>query len=362
MNDRLCKATAAASAAAIMLTGALRPVRAEETEPVRLMCLGDSITDGFWMAGGYRNTLCELITADGLEPQIDMVGPQWGGTGYDPQHAGYSGYSIEDIPNQRMGLLNFSEWLMESYPADVVFLEIGTNDILSLYDLEHLGDRLDRLIEVILSHLPENGRLYLATLPIMNADVTTYIDISQESMDEKLDLCNTQIRALAEQKQEAGKPVELAEINLLLTMDDLVDGVHPNETGYEKMGKFWYARLTEYLAERNGETQPSVTTETTATETTTQPLETTTETVLTTTETTTETTTTESAVTTTEPPPAPRRGDIDGDGMIRIADVVLLTKHLGTAQTLTEEQAARADMDGNGVINATDLTLLKRVF
>lgn len=344
MNDRIRKATAAASAAAIMLTGALRPVRAEETEPVRLMCLGDSITDGFWMAGGYRNTLCELISADGLESRIDMVGPNWGGSGYDPQHAGYSGYSIEDIPNQRSGLLNFSEWLMESYPADVVFLEIGTNDILSLYDLEHLGERLDQLVEVILAHLPENGRLYLATLPVMDADITTYIDISQEMMDEKLDLCNTQIRALAAEKQDAGKPVELAEINLLLTMDDLVDGVHPNETGFEKMGKFWYARLTEYLAAQDGTEQPPVTTETTAAETTIAPPE---------------TTASQTETTVTE---MPRRGDIDGDGSIRIADVVMLTKHLGTAQPFTDEQAARADMDENGVINAADLTLLKRVF
>lgn len=334
MNDRVRKLTAAAGAAAIMLTGVLPPVSAEETGQVRLMCLGDSITDGFWMAGGYRNTLCEMISQNGLESQIDMVGPNWGGSGYDPQHAGYSGYSIEDIPNQRSGLLNFSEWLMESYPADVVFLEIGTNDILSLYDLEHLSDRLEQLVEVILNSLPENGMLYLATLPVMNADVTTYIDISQEMMDEKLDLCNTQIRALAAQKQAEGKPVQLAEINLLLTMDDLVDGVHPNETGYEKMGQFWYARLTEYLAARESGTQPSVTDVPPA-----------------------ETTTT----TTTEAPSEPRRGDIDGDGDVRINDMVLLTKHLGTAQMLTAEQAARADMDENGILNAVDLSLLKKV-
>lgn len=333
MNDRLHKLTVAASAAAIMLTGTLPPVQAEETDQVRLMCLGDSITDGFWMAGGYRNTLCALISENGLESQIDMVGPNWGGSGYDPQHAGYSGYSIEDIPNQRSGLLNFSEWLMESYPADVVFLEIGTNDILSLYDLEHLGDRLDQLVEVILNSLPENGMLYLATLPVMNADVTNYIDITQDSMDEKLDLCNTQIRALAAQKQAEGKPVQLAEINLLLTMDDLVDGVHPNETGYEKMGQFWYARLTEYLASLNGETtQPPVTD---------IPQETTT-------------------TTATEVPSAPLRGDVNGDGSLRINDLVMLARHLQTVQPLTAEEAGRADMDENGILNAVDLTLLKR--
>ena len=66
MYGKLQKLTAAASAAAVMLTGAVTALHSgaaeEEKEPLRLMCLGDSITDGFWMPGGYRNTLCKLIS------------------------------------------------------------------------------------------------------------------------------------------------------------------------------------------------------------------------------------------------------------------------------------------------------------
>ncbi|MBR4200938.1 MAG: hypothetical protein IKQ91_06640 [Oscillospiraceae bacterium] len=326
MYGNLQKLAAAASAAAVMLTGTAAAVRtgaaADTAEPLRLMCLGDSITDGFWMPGGYRNTLCRLISENGMEQQIDMVGPQWGGDGYDPQHAGYSGYSIEDIPNQRVGIRNFSEWLMEEYPADVIFLEIGTNDILSQFELEHFGDRLNVLLDILLAHIPADGMLYLATLPVMNADVTTYIDISQEKMDECIDLCNAQIRTIAAERLAAGQPVQLAEINKLLTFDDLVDGVHPNEQGYKKMGEFWFRNLNAYLS---GETEQPALAETTA--------------------------------------PASERplsGDVDGNGLVQTADAVMLAKHLCTAQTLSAEQAKRGDMNRDGIITATDLSMIKR--
>lgn len=358
MNEKIRKLRAVASAAAVMLTGTAFAVRAEEQtapESLRLMCLGDSITDGFWLPGGYRNTLCKLISENGLAEQIDFVGPNWGGDGYDPQHAGYSGYSIDNIAQEdsisgaRTGISSFSDWLMETYPADVVFMQIGTNDILSLYDLEHFGERLDKLVDSVLTGLPEDGVLYLATLPAMDATNTLYISeyfFTVESMDEAVNNCNAQIRALAEKKQAEGKNVRLAEINQVLTKDDLYDGVHPSEAGYQKMGNFWYARLNEYLS---GETQPE-TSETAAETTVTVP----------------ETTTTEPETTVTSPettePPAPEllRGDLDGDSEIRIADVVLLAKHLSTAERLSEEQAARADMDTNSLLNAADLTLLKR--
>ena len=52
-----------------------------------------------------------------------------------------------------------------------------------------------------------------------------------ESMDEAVESCNAQIRAVAEKKQNEGKPVVLAEINRVLEKSDLYDGVHPNEAG-----------------------------------------------------------------------------------------------------------------------------------
>ena len=345
MYEGIYKFAAAAGAVMMMLTAAPAVCAGEKENKVKVMCFGDSITDGFWLSGGYRNTLCSLLTEQGRASEVDFVGPNWGGSGYDPQHAGYSGFSINDIAQQdsisgqRTGISGFAGSLMDTYQPDVVMLQIGTNDILSLYDLEHLGERLKPLAECITEKLPENGVLYLATLPVMDATNTLYISeyfFNVEKMDAAVDLCNTQIRAVAEDMKAQGKPVELAEINKLLTKADLFDGVHPSEDGYRKMGEFWYQKLSAYLdgsAAVSTDTTPAVTATTTTTTTT---------------------------VTETTAPPEPACGDIDGDGACRTADAVLLTKHLATQQMLNTEQAARADLDGNHILNAADLSLLKR--
>lgn len=380
------KQIAAVGAAAMMLTPGSLPVRAEEKKPLSVMCLGDSITDGFWLTGGYRNTLCTLITEHGFASEVDFVGPQWGITtadSYDPNHAGYSGYSIADIAQEdsisgaRTGITGFAEWLMNEYPADVVFLQIGTNDILSLYDLEHFGERLETLVDIILAAIPENGQLYLATLPVMDATNNLYISdyfFTVESMDEAVSSCNEQIRALAKKKQDAGKPVTLAEINGVLTKADLYDGVHPSAEGYEKMGQFWYQRLTEY---REKHSNPDVTTETSAaetttsvtettsttTETTSQTAETTTETSksATTSETTAETTVSTTTETTVSEPPADVPGDLNGDGVTDVKDAVLAARIIGmdvTAEEMPASGVAPADFNGSGQLDSDDLAAL----
>lgn len=346
MYEQIRKCAAAVGAAFLMLNGSVPAASAEEAPQLRLMCLGDSITDGFWMQGGYRITLCSLLTENGQAEQVDFVGPNWGGSCYDPQHAGYSGYSIDNIPQEesvsgsRVGISSFIDSLMETHEPDLVFLQIGTNDILSLYQLETFGERLESLVDRILAALPEDGALYLATLPVMDATNTLYISeyfFTVDSMDAAVESCNAQIRAVAEKKQAEGKRLVLAEINRLLTKDDLFDGVHPSEEGYRKMGSFWYTQLSSYLA--NGLPQGSVTS---VQQTTTAVSDTTTTT------------------TTTTAPAAPLLGDVDLNGVIAVSDAVLLSRHLMRDLALNEAQAAQADLNGDRRLNAVDLSLLKQ--
>lgn len=44
-------------------------------------------------------------------------------------------------------------------------LQIGTNDILSAYN-DGIADRLEHLVDYIASYLPEDGRLFVASIPI----------------------------------------------------------------------------------------------------------------------------------------------------------------------------------------------------
>ena len=369
--------TAAVTAAGACLAGAAPAVRAEES--LRVMPLGDSITDGFNVTAGYRKPLWYALYENGYIDtyHLDFVGPNgwYIDDKFDYDHAGYSGYAIADCPG-RQGIYNFVDWLLDEYPADIVMLQIGTNDILSSYDLENAGARLELLVDAVLSHLPEDGALFLATIPYMDADVTTYTDAyTAEEMDAAVDAYNAQVRAVVAKEQAAGKNVILSDNNAALTKADLADGVHPSEDGYAKLGMHWYDVLTRYLDGTEQPTEPTdpIPTETWPTDpipTETWPTETIpTETWPTETPPTdpiptetwpTDPTTTETDPTETATEPPLLRGDVDEDGDVDLTDIVLLQKYLLAVAPLGPSAYEKADMDADGRVDVMDLGHLKR--
>ncbi|MGN0622030.1 MAG: SGNH/GDSL hydrolase family protein [Porcipelethomonas sp.] len=310
---------------AVMAVCLVLPVSAqnETAEKLKVMPLGDSITDGFWLTGGYRTTLCNLLEENGYSDQIDFVGPNWGGDCYDPNHAGYSGYSIDNIEQSqsisgaRTGISSFIDWLLEEYPADVVMLQIGTNDILSYYDLDNIGTRLENLANTILNDIGNSGKLYLATIPCMDANNTLYINeyyFTPESMDDIVDSYNSQIRALVSKLKSEGKNVDLADINSVLGKEDLYDGVHPSAEGYEKMGNYWYSILTSYI---DGNDVP--------------------------------------------PEDTPIKGDVNSDGRVTVSDIVLMGEYLCKKAEISSVNFSNSDVNNDLVLNVYDSILIKRI-
>ena len=338
---KLQKLTAVLTAAALSLGMLLSQTgnAAEESGKLRVMPLGDSITDGFTVVGGYRIPLWYMLQEKGIVDGIDFVGPNgWYIDGVvDYNHAGYSGYTIADCPG-RQGIYNFIDWLMEEYPADVVMLQIGTNDIISSYALDSAGERLELLVDSILTYLPEDGMLFVSTIPYMDADVTTYTDAyTAEEMDAAVDAYNEQVRAVVNKKLAEGRPVRQADVNSVLTKADLSDGVHPSEDGYKKMAAYWCDVLSDFCG---GGQIPSETTE--AAETTEFPAET-------------------AALSTEESTDVSLlMGDVNGDGIVDVTDIIVLQKYLlGMGALPCPEQA---DLHPDGVIDIFDLGLLKRFF
>ncbi len=231
----------------------------KETRSIKLMPLGDSITEGFTYKGSYRVFLANLLEENGYSEYVDFVGKKQAGDCYDNEHCGYTGYSIDAIPaadsidgSARAGISDRVDKLMEDYTPDVVMLQIGTNDILSLYDLDNAGERLKNLVDDILDQLPDDGMLFLATIPYMDATDNTYIledYFTVESMDGYVDDYNEKVKALVEEEQAEGKNIRLADVNSAVSKEDLQDGVHPTKEGYEKLGEFWYDIISEYINE-----------------------------------------------------------------------------------------------------------------
>lgn len=54
-------------------------------------------------------------------------------------------------------------------------------------------------------------------------------------------------------------------------------------------------------------------------------------------------------------------GDVDQNGTVTVADLVMLQKYLLTIEKFTQAQFEAGDLNQDGKVNASDFTLLKRI-
>src|SRR5215212_886022 len=150
----------AAAAVVVVMTAAVAlhatAANAESNGGVRVMPLGDSITEGTQVPGGYRNGLWQRFTANGY--RVDFVGSQFNGPTAlgDHDHEGHPGWRIDQID------ANISGWLGSTSPRSVL-LHIGTNDVLQNYNLGGAPNRLSTLIDRITAAAP-SADVFVATI------------------------------------------------------------------------------------------------------------------------------------------------------------------------------------------------------
>ncbi|MET8041951.1 cellulose binding domain-containing protein [Micromonospora sp. NPDC005215] len=242
-------ALAAVAAVAAAVPIATAPASAESNGGVRVMPLGDSITDGFNVAGGYRIELWQRFTSGGY--RIDFVGSQFNGPASlgDHDHEGHSGWTIAQID------ANVVNWLRATSPRTVL-LHIGTNDMYG--DTSGAPGRLATLVDRITNTAP-------------NADVFVATIIPKSGADNQVRGYNAAIPGIVQTRAAAGKRVHLVDMYRALTLSDLADGVHPNATGYRKMAVAWYDALRSVPGSIGGDTPPTTAPPTTPPPTTAPP-------------------------------------------------------------------------------------------
>ena len=95
------------------------------------MPFGDSITDGFGTAGGYRVELFRLAHEAGKN--ITFVGSASNGPAtvdgatFPPQHEGHSGFTIDTTPS-RSGIAPLVSSVMQEFTPHIVFHKDGWCD------------------------------------------------------------------------------------------------------------------------------------------------------------------------------------------------------------------------------------------
>ncbi|MGW5559671.1 ricin-type beta-trefoil lectin domain protein [Micromonospora sp. NPDC003944] len=219
---------AATAALGVVLAGVLTstgPASAESNGGVRVMPLGDSITEGTQVPGGYRIGLWQRLVNGRYT--VDFVGSQFNGPASlgDHDHQGHPGWRIDQIDANIVG------WLNTQRPQNVL-LHIGTNDILQNYNVSTAPNRLSTLIDRITS-----------TAPTAEVFVAQIIPLSNSNQAAAARTFNAAIPGIVQSKVNAGKRVHLVDMQSALTTADLIDGVHPTSGGYDKMAARWYSAL-----------------------------------------------------------------------------------------------------------------------
>jgi lysophospholipase L1-like esterase len=218
-----------ALAAGLALAGAVSPVgaaqAAESNGGVRVMPLGDSITEGTQVPGGYRIGLWQRLSGAGY--RVDFVGTQFNGPAAlgDHDHQGHPGWRIDQID------ANITGWLGTAKPRTVL-LHIGTNDVLQNYNVSSAPSRLSTLVDHI-----------VAAAPTADVFVATLIPLASAGQEAAVRTFNAALPGIVQSKVNSGKRVHLVDMHAALTSADLIDGIHPTAAGYDKMAAVWYAAL-----------------------------------------------------------------------------------------------------------------------
>lgn len=216
-------------------TGAVEPMAPAVSCPLRVMPIGDSVTagSGSLAGGGYRRRIQLRADADSLN--LVMVGRQKKGSvnGKDLWHEGYSGNTISDI---RYDPTEGIDAAMAANNPDVVVLMAGTADIeVGTPDPATMASQLQALIDHILNTWPSVYLIVTSIPPVddsirgagKNAIATDYSN------------------RVAGMVSNSGR-TRYSEVNDILTLSDLYDGLHPNDSGYTKVGDAIYPWLKEW--------------------------------------------------------------------------------------------------------------------
>ncbi len=233
----------------------LKPEKGE-SDTLKIEPLGDSITRGT-KGDTYRHYLKTKLRSD-ANIEIDFVGQctnaadagsVW--VNYpelfnklegDIEHDGWGGVRIDQLTDMTYNTRGYPpitiEKMVTDANADIILLMIGTNDIISNYQLYAAPARLDTLIRRILN--ATSGHLIVSSitptpLPIANGKIQTL---------------NSAIPAIVDSYKALGKSISFIDINSMLGNEDISDDAyHPDSSGYEKIGNGWFNAITTFITD-----------------------------------------------------------------------------------------------------------------
>ncbi len=229
---------ASAAASETEEKGMLKPYTEPEVDNIKIMLLGDSLTQGTAGSSGYRSYLYDMLKKDGYD--FNFVGPWVIEPAFMPagnrNHAGVGGYRMSGIKNDMNTFM--------SIDCDVIVMMIGTNDMNS-DSAEGLTAQYEELVNMITKSKPE-VRLFCASAPPTSFASGSY---TQKHID-----FNKGVKGICEKKTKEGFHVtwvDMSPESSKITNEDLnpEDHVHPVASGWEKFAITIYNTIKSTMTE-----------------------------------------------------------------------------------------------------------------
>lgn len=217
------------------------PVAKSNPDALRILCFGDSITEGSGaeFQGGYRGPLKKMLTDAGLK--CDFVGRRRTHGLADPEHEGRGGCRIS-----RMKRREVREMFEANRNLDIIILLIGINDLIENRNsveatISHMSELLDQCAQnapkarIVVGNLVPNA----SDNPVNLYDpANVYV-----GSEDKVLKFNRGLPIIVESKKAAGINVELVDLHSRLSRKDLCDGIHPSRGGYTKIAEAWFRAI-----------------------------------------------------------------------------------------------------------------------
>jgi len=255
--------TAGAQLVGNQSTSATSAAGIERTRSVRVLPLGDSITQGGQGYASYRYALWEALA---VSSDVDFVGTRtnvFGGDGgsnpntswypdyytsFDRDHAGYWGWRTDQV----LDVILDGAFATE---PDVTLIHLGTNDIgqSGASAIASAATNLGHIIDAIRCVRPVSRFALAQVIPI---GVSSGYGANAGQV---LPL-NTEIADVAAEQHEAWSPVVLVDqfTGFDLGTDMQSDALHPNLAGEAKMAAVWEGVLPSLLGPATPALQPTV--------------------------------------------------------------------------------------------------------
>ena len=241
-------------AASLAARGELVLANYSPANPVKVMAVGDSITDDCSVSGAWRQYLQPLLETNGY-PFI-FVGRQSSspaGSFTKTSHEGYCGaviappgvlsYAVHGYAGSDVYLQKIVRDALTNATPDLVLLLIGVNDIGRGRDpLRVATNDMPNLLDTIFANAPKANIILAKVTSLRNANIP---GLNYAAYAANIYIYNAALQAMVNQRRALGQNVFLADMFSAVDPNTMYnsDYVHPNAAGLQAIAHEWLTRI-----------------------------------------------------------------------------------------------------------------------